>query len=185
MASAARDIPSPSTVPTALERTRDLRGRMHHPWVRRVVLVLMTAVVAFALAGGVGQEDDVSTAANGTARVDVRAPSTLRGGLLWRGRITVRARTRIERPQLVLGPGWVEGMQVNTVAPAASQEGTRGDALTLTYGTLEAGQQLSVYLQLQVDPETRGREDLSVRLEGGGPRPPASVSVPLHVTVLP
>lgn len=174
-----------STGPGSLERTRDLRGRMHHPWVRRAVLVLMAVVVALALTGRFGQEEHVSSAANRTASVDVRAPGTLRGGLLWRGRITVRARTRIERPQLVLGAGWVAGMQVNTVAPAATQEGTRGDAYTLTYGTLERGAQLSVRLQLQVDPETRGRQDLSVRLEGGGPRPPAPVSVPVSVTVLP
>lgn len=145
----------------------------------------MSGVVVAGLTGAVGQEESVTRAAGAVARLDVRAPRTLRGGLLWKGRITVRARRRIERPELILGAGWVDGMQLNTIEPASSEEGTRGDSLTLTYGTLQAGQELTVYLQMQVDPETRGRQDLSVSLEGGGPAPGPPVRVPLSTTVLP
>lgn len=174
-----------STAPSRLDRTRDLRGRAHHPWVRRVILLAMTSIVILALAGTFGQEERVRHASGDAGTLDLRLPSALRGGLLWRARVTIRARTRIERPQLILGAGYVSGMQLNTIEPGASEEGTRGDALTLTYGTLQPGQELTVYLQLQVNPETRGRQDLSVALEGGGPHPPRPVRLPASAVVFP
>lgn len=170
---------------TDLGRIRDLHGRAAHPWIRRALLATMAAVVAFALLGGAGQAERVSTARAPTASIALRAPSVLRGGLLWRARVTVRARTRIVEPQLVLGAGYVAKMQLNAVEPAAADEASRGDSVALTYATLEAGEQLTVYLQLQVDPETIGRQDLSVVLQPGGDDPPPPVRLAASAVVLP
>jgi hypothetical protein len=168
-----------------LERHRDLRGRTGHPWIRRAILMVMAALVLVALTGRLGQSDHVTTVRTATARIDLRSPSALRGGLLWPARITVRARTRIVDPQLILGAGYVEGMQLNTIEPAAADETSRGDSLALTYATLDAGDQLTVYLQLQVNPDTLGRQDLSVVLRGGGEHPPPPVRLRASTTVLP
>lgn len=172
-----------STKPDDMERVRDLRGRRLHPWGRRVVLVAMVVLLALALTGRFGQTERVASAPpHAAAKLELRAPKALRSGLLWRGRITVTARRRIERPELVLAPGWFSAMQVNTIEPAAADEASRGDRVVLTYPTLQAGDKLVVYLQLQVNPTTSGRQDLSVALEGKGvgPRP---ILLPAHVTV--
>lgn len=184
-------MPSPSTPdpsdPTALdlERTRDLRGRAFHPWFRRVLVVAMAAIVLFAAGGGIGQPQHRSGAATPAARLDVHGPRTLRGGLLWPARVVVHARERLVEPQVVLGSGYVRGMQLNTLEPAPSDEAAHGASLALTYPTIEAGGRLTVYLQLQVNPDTVGRQDLSVVLRPGGDDPQPPVRVPASAVVLP
>lgn len=171
-----------STTPDDLGRIRDLRGRRFHPWARRAVLVAMTVLIVLALTGRFGQTEHVTSAPpHPAAKLELRAPQALRSGLLWRARITITARTRIKEPQLILAPGWVSGMQLNTVAPNATEEDSRHERLVLTYPTIDAGEQLVVHLQLQVNPTTSGRQDLSVALEGDGVSTP--VLLPAHVTV--
>jgi hypothetical protein len=92
-------------------------------------------------------------------------PSTLRGGLLWAGRIEVRALRDIEHPRLILGRGWVKGMQLNTIEPAAASESSRDGRVVLSYDRLAAGDTLTIYLQAQVNPTTVGRQDTSVAID--------------------
>jgi hypothetical protein len=146
-------------------RARDLQGRAGHPWARRAVLALLAAFVALGLAGVVGQRARTTNAASSSARVRLVAPATLRGGLLWPARIEVRALRNVQFPRLVLGPGWLRGMQVNTIEPAASSESSRAGRLVLSYDALNAGDTLTVYLQAQVNPTTVGRQDTSVALD--------------------
>jgi len=153
--------------------------------VRRAIVAMMAAVMVLALTGRLGQSERTSSAQTATAHVTLDAPSALRGGLMWPARVTIRARTRIVEPQVVLGAGYVRGMQVNTIEPAPTDETTRGRSLALTYATLQAGDELTVYLQLQVNPDTLGRQDLSVVLKPGGDDPPAPVRLPASATVLP
>jgi len=148
-----------------LGRLRDLRGRRTHPWFRRALLALLGVVVVLAAAGMTGQP--TRTLADGAAAAELRvdAPDVLRGGLLWRARIAVRATRTIEHPRLVLGAGFFEGMQVNTIEPAAANEASRGRRVVLSYDELKAGGELVVYLQLQVNPTTVGEQDTSVQLD--------------------
>lgn len=147
------------------------------------MLVAMAALVVVALTGRFGQtERTLTSPPHPDAEIELRLPTALRGGLMWRAKITVTARRRIVDPELILAPGYVAGMQLNTVAPAATDEDSRGDSLALTYATLDAGEKLTVHLQLQVDPTTAGRQDLSVSLDGEGV-PPAPIRVPAHLTV--
>lgn len=176
------------TAPTDLARERDLRGRHRQVWFRRGALAVMGAVVIAALGGVIGQDPRERVAGGDAAELRVRAATTLRGGLLAPVRIEIRARRRITAPQLVLGPGFIEGMQLNSLEPAPTAETSRrGDGderagLALTYPTLEAGDELTVYLQLQVNPTTIGRLDMGVGLEGADVAP---VRSPATLTVLP
>jgi hypothetical protein len=171
-----------STTEFDLDRTRDLKGRGHQPWVRRVGLLLMGVIVVLALLGRFGQTEQSHAAASPSAKLEVLIPGTLRGGLLWRARIIVHARQKIAAPVLVLGPGYVRGMQLNTIEPSPTSETSRAAGLAFSYPTLEAGQSLTVYLQLQVDPTVIGAQDLSVGLEGANIDP---VRVPASTRVLP
>jgi hypothetical protein len=161
---------------------RDLHGRGRHTWYRRGVLAVLMVLVGVALTGALGQSERVTRTTGPAARIDLRAPRTLRGGLLWHARITIRASRRLVRPQVVLGPGYDGGMQLNTLEPAAVDEVGQGGSLALTYATLQAGSRPSLDLQLQVNPDTIGRQDLTVALEARGvPR----VVLPASVVVLP
>jgi hypothetical protein len=149
-----------------LGRLRDLRGRRAHHWVRRGLLALLAVAPLAALTGAIGQPTQKLTAAAGAgARLQVEVPDVLRGGLLWRARIAVRADRTIEHPRIVLGAGFFEGMQVNTIEPSPAGEASRGPQVVLSYDALQPGDELVVYLQLQVNPTTVGEQDTSVQLD--------------------
>jgi hypothetical protein len=148
-----------------LERMRDLRGRRAHPWARRVLVALLGVPVVFAASGAFGQQTSTLRASGSGAQLEVDVPDTLRGGLLWRGRITVRAQLAIKLPRIILGDGWVESMQLNTIEPAPESEAARGSRVVLSYPELEAGEELRVYMQLQTNPTAFGAQDTSVELD--------------------
>ncbi len=169
-----------------LARTRDLEGRGRHVWNRRVVLALMAAFVVAALAGLFGQSPTVRTATSDSMALRVQMPEEVRGGLMFPVRIEVRANENVSSPQVVIGSGFVEGMHLNTLEPAPVSETTRPPkdgnpgALALTYPSLDAGDTLTVYLQLQANPTTVGNQDASVSVEGPGVdavRSPATLHV--------
>jgi hypothetical protein len=137
------------------------------PWLRRALLAVFALLVVAVLAGAIGQAPVRSTTVAPAARLVLSAPNRLRGGLLFQARIDVHAHTRIANPQLTLGPGWFEGMQVNTIEPQPSQESGSGDRVTLSYDTIDAGETLTVWLQFQVDPINVGRRNADVRLLDG------------------
>jgi len=148
-----------------LTRARDLRGRASHPWIRRVLLAIIAIPVALGAVGALGQETVVRSASGPRAQLALNAPEVLRGGLLWRARITIRARGTIKFPRLVLGRGYVNGMQVNTIEPGPTGEASRAPDLVLSYDKLNGGDVLVVYIQLQVNPTTSGAQDASVELD--------------------
>ncbi|MEA2191106.1 MAG: hypothetical protein QOI73_1227 [Solirubrobacteraceae bacterium] len=165
-----------------LERIRDLRGRTRQPWVRRGLVALLAVPVALALIGAIGQPTKTLRALGPAATLRAELPRVLRGGLMWRARIVIAARRAIGHPRIVLGPGFVHGMQLNTLEPSPESEASRGARVVLSYGELAAGDELVVYLQLQVDPTTVGGQDMSIELDDEA-RP--LVSVAHTTTVLP
>jgi hypothetical protein len=163
-------VSEPPALPSSLERARhvDLSGRGNDPWARRVVMTLLAAVSVLALANVFGQDPHTSAARSGAATLEVHAPTALRGGLFYQGRIEVTAYRRIDHPRLVLGPGWTEQMQINTIEPAPTSETSDARSLRLEYDRLSPGQHLTVWLQLEVNPaNSSGRLDQSVTLLDG------------------
>jgi hypothetical protein len=150
---------------------------------RRIAMCVFAAVVIVALLNLIGQEPTTSGAAGAPASLELSAPEAVRGGLLVQGRIRITAHATVTDPRLVLARGWFEGMQVNTIEPAATDEAPgEGESVVLTYGRLEPGDRMTVWIQLQVDPNSPGRRPLDVALRDGG-RPIAAVR--RDITVLP
>jgi hypothetical protein len=172
-----------ATLPDQLDvgRHRDASGRVELI-ARWLVLALLTVLVATGLLSGFGQRSSTSAAVAGDASLEVSAPTRLRGGLFYQGRFTVEARAAIESPTLVLEQGWLEGMSINTVEPAPTEEASRDGNLVLTYGSLPAGDRLVVYMQFQVNPTTVGRRPAGVHLLDGET---TLASVERTVTVFP
>jgi hypothetical protein len=135
--------------------------------VRRAILALFALFVLAALLDVFGQQPKVSSAGGRTARLTVSAPETVRGGLLFQARITIRANRKIDEPNLVLDRGWFEGMQINGLEPAPSNESGYARKVIFNYEPLDAGKTLTVWLALQVGPTYPGKRSARVRLQDG------------------
>ena len=152
-----------------VERHRDVSFRAELA-ARWIVLGLLTVVAIVALFGVFGQEARQSAASAGPAELEVSAPTAVRGGLFFQGRFTVDAREPIENATLVLDPGWLENMHINTIEPAPTEEASRDGDLALSFGPLTAGDRLVVYMQFQVNPTNVGRRSTDVALYDGETR---------------
>ncbi len=146
-------------------RHRDLAGRGHQVWVRRVVLVAFLAMAVAGLLNVFGQRSISSQAAGSGAAIEVRGPTKVRGGLLFQERITVHALRDIAYPRLVLSQGWLDGLQINTIEPQPMSESSRNGRLVLSYDKLMAGDKIEVFIDFQVNPTHVGRTDQTVELD--------------------
>lgn len=154
-----------------LERHLDLAGRSREVYARRALLALLALIPLLALANVFGQRPSVDRASGPGGTLEVDAPSRLRGGLLYMGMFTIRADRDLRSPRLVLDPGWVNGMQVNTVTPAPASESSRDGRLVYHYGDIHAGERVVVFAQFQVNPTSIGRRSQGVALEADGVPP--------------
>lgn len=164
-----------------LKQHRDRAGTAER-WVRWVVVAAIVGFLAAGLADVFGQRPSTSTAGAPAATLRVEAPSSVRGGLLFQGRVDVRALRPIEKPTLVLAPGWFDGITVNTVQPEPSFTVSETGGVAFHYPRLETGRTLTVYYEFQVNPTTVGRRTQDIALRDG-PRP--LVAVDRSVTIFP
>ena len=141
------------------------RGMELGLWARRAFVTLFALIALVALWGKFGQRDRESTVTANDVTMTVSAPDVVRGGLYFQATVDIEASQAIEHPRLVLGTGWVEGLQVNSIEPAASTETSRDGRVVLTYGGLEAGDRLKIWMQFQVDPTNPGHRDHGIELD--------------------
>jgi hypothetical protein len=147
------------------EKHRDLTGgRGREIWVRRSLMGLFAALPVVALFNVFGQHPETTTRAGAAATLELRVPGALRGGDVYQARFRIAAHRDIRSPVLVLGPGWLEGSSLNTDEPTPKQETSRDGRVALHLGDIPPGKRAVQYLQLQVNPTTVGRRDLSVWL---------------------
>jgi hypothetical protein len=177
-------VPDSPDLPDRLDarRHRDLEGRRGYPWVRRAILLALTAVAAAALLNLFGQRPSTSRAGGPDAVLEVRAPEHLRGGLIFQARFDVTARRRLKEPTLVLQSGWFESMSVNSIEPSPSKEESRNGTVRLTFEPVEAGDTMTAWIYFQVNPTNVGRRSQDAEIQDG-----QQVLAAVHrsVTVLP
>jgi hypothetical protein len=153
-----------------LERHRDLGGRSFSRPVRWVLIGLTSAVLLLGLLNVFGQHPDTLTAESGKAKLEVYAPSHLRGGLLYEARFTISAHEKLSHAVLLLSPGWAESQQINTIEPSPVAEGSRDGDLYFTLGEVPKGQVHTLFLEFQVNPTNVGRRRADVALYDGDTR---------------
>ncbi len=129
-----------------------------------------------------GQEATESSASGPAAAMTLSAPRTVRGGLLFEARIEIRAVRQIQEPRLVLGDGWFEGMQFNSIEPQPESEVTRDGKVVFTYDTLAPGDVLRIWTEFQVNPPNVGSRSFSVELDDATE---PVVRIDREITVLP
>ncbi len=146
-----------------LRRNRDEATRVEL-WVRRVLLSLLALFLLAGLLNLFGQRPGTSTAATPTASLKLYAPSRVRSGLYFQARFTVDAHMDLKNAILVLDPGWLEGMTMNTIEPSPVGEGSRDGKLVLELGHVRKGSSYILFIQLQVNPTNVGRRSQDVAL---------------------
>ena len=147
-----------------LDRHRDLEGREERPVVRWSILVAIVVLLALGLGNAFGQRPQTDTAAADGVELEVYSPHRLRGGLIFMSRFTIRAERELEHATLVLDPGWLEGMTLNTLEPSPVGEASRDGKLAFDLGHVRAGTKHVFFLHFQVNPTNVGHRSQDVEL---------------------
>jgi hypothetical protein len=151
-----------------LERDRDLAGgRGSEIWLRRGLLALLPLLVLLALLNVFGQRPQTSTAFSSAAQLQLYAPSTVRGGLMYTARFRIDARRELKNATLVLDPGWADQYTVNGVSPQPSNEESENGKLSFSLGDIPAGSHQTLFMSLQVNPTNVGHHAQTVWLYDG------------------
>ena len=153
-----------------LARHRDLEGRERRPYVRWVLLSLIALFLVLGLLNVFGQRPHTDTVSGGGAELEVYSPEHLRSGLFFMARFTIRAQEEIEAATLVLDPGWLEGITLNTLEPSPIGEANRNGKIALDLGRVPAGTKHVFFLHFQVNPTEIGRRSQNVELHDGETR---------------
>ena len=153
-----------------LKRHRDFEGRSWHIWVERAILAVLFAFIVVALFNVFGQHPSTIRAATPTADLEVYAPTSLRGGLLWEARISVHAHRDIKNAILVLDGGWLDGFTMNTMLPSPLGEASRDGKLVLSVGHIPARHTYTLWMQFQVNATNVGVDNQDVVLLDGQKR---------------
>src|SRR5712691_2189407 len=83
-----------------LKRHRDLKSYGFNRWVRYAVLTPIVTLLLLGLFNLFGQRPEKLYAEGPSAKLEVYAPSALRGGLLFEGRFTIYARQELKNAQI-------------------------------------------------------------------------------------
>ena len=172
------DVPDRLT----LKRHRDLIGRERRPIIRAFGLGLLGVFCLLGLANAFGQRPSTDTGETSVARLDVYSPRKVRSGLYFESRFHIHAREEIEKATVVLEPGWLEGMTLNTIAPAPIGEASRNGRLAFELGRIPAGGEHVFFLHFQVNPTNVGSRSQDVELYDGEDR---LLAIDRDVTVFP
>jgi hypothetical protein len=149
-----------------LSRHRDRKGWVG-PWPSRIGLALLGAIVIAALLDVFGQRPQTTTATTAAARLQIYAPSHVRGGLMYTARFRIDARRDIGRAVLVLAPGWADQYTFNGAAPQPVSESSADGKLSLTLGKIPRGRHYTLFVSLQVNPTNVGDHEQTVWLYDG------------------
>jgi hypothetical protein len=150
-----------------LKTNRDRKNWWQSVWIRRVLLLLPAVLVALALADLFGQRPSTGAAATPAARLTITAPTHARSGLIYAARFRIDATTDLKNATLILDPGWADGYTVNGEAPQPLTQGSADGRLNFGFGHIPAGQQLTFWVSLQVNPTTIGTHHQTVQLYDG------------------
>lgn len=135
--------------------------------MRRALLLVPLALVVLALANVFGQKPVSSSATVPAAKLVVNAPTHARSGLIYAARFRIYATQDLKNATLVLAAGWADGYTVNGQAPQPLTQGSSNGNIVFGFGHVPAGQQLTFWLSLQVNPTTIGHHSETVWLYDG------------------
>ena len=173
---------TPQTLDLRRHRDREGAGR-YGPWARRAVIGLVAAVSVLGLLNVFGQRPVTTVAGSPAATLKLYAPEHLRSGLLWSARFHIYAHRDLKDATLVLDPGWLEGMSMNTLEPSPLGEASRNGRLAFELGHIAKGRSYILFVQFQANAtNVAWRRPQDVELDDG---PQRLLVLHHHVTIYP
>jgi hypothetical protein len=157
-----------TTAPDTLTvvRHRDRQGRPG-PWIRWFLLALLAVIPIAALFDVFGQRTVGSTDSTGVARLQLFAPTSARGGLMYTARFLIRARRELKNAMLILDPGWADQYTVNGTSPQPTSETSKNGKIVFSLGDISQGHNFTEFVSLQVNPINVGERTQTVWLYDG------------------
>ena len=139
-------------------------GGLSHGWASCSAIV--TAILLAGLANVFGQRPDTDVADGRRGRLKVYSPTSCASGLFFESRFTIARAEEIEEATLVLDPGWLEGMTLNTLEPGARSARRAATAASRSSSAdIPAGGQHRLLPPLPGQPDERrptGRPDVEL-----------------------
>lgn len=152
----------------------------HAHWIALLVLgALMLLAISGALGGG---KNTVLDAQGDAATLQIDTPEILRSGEFFEVHITAQARRDIAQPTIAIAAPYWRNLTINTMVPAPAEEQGTDGAFTFSYDALNAGDQLQVKFDGQVNPTLRGGNRGWIELRDGDD---PLLRIPLKLKVLP
>jgi hypothetical protein len=177
-------VANSSSIPEGivLRRHLDLGRRTGQRYTRRAILGLVILVPILGIFNLFGQRPHTETLSTNHATLSVYSPTALRGGLLFTARFHIKAKTDLKRTLLVLDPGWIEDMQVNSITPQPVSSASRNGRIVLDLGHLAAGTSNLIFIEFQVNPTNVGHRAQNVELDDG---PHHLLTIKRTITIFP
>ena len=153
-----------------LKRHRDLEGIGNNGiLVRRGVVAAIAALAVLGLLNVFGQRPVTARVSVPAATFSVYAPTAVRGGDFMEARFHITAKQELRKAQVLLDPGWAEGMSLNTVEPTPLGQASDDGRLSFDLGHIPKGKSFILFLQFQVNPTNLAwRRPQDVDLVDGG-----------------
>jgi hypothetical protein len=168
----AHETDAASAVPQTLDLRRhlELEGRRRQVNARRLLLAALALIPLLALLGIFGQRPATSVADGDSATLKVYSPHRVPGGLLFTTRFEIDAKQELRHPRLILDPGWIEGMQVNSITPGPVAQRSEEGRIVFELDRIPAGRKSVTFIEFQVDPTNVGHRSQNVTLADGDRR---------------
>lgn len=154
------------------------------PWRRAtsvVPLVLLSALMLFALFGFAGRETTLSATANGTTAT-WHAPERIRNGEMMEMRLRVTSEAALGDLTVEIPSALWEDTTINTLMPAAASETSEDGVYRFAFGPLEAGTEFAMKADAQLNPDIFGPNSGTIRILDGDEE---LVTLPVTIEVLP
>jgi len=147
-------------------------------------LLFLGAILAVGLAGLYGGMSDPVREARGDdgTILSVRAPETLRNGMLFETVIEVTPDKPVENLVLAVSDGLWHQMTINTVMPAAREESHERGFQRFSFGRMAAGDTLRFKVDGQINPPLLAGTDGEIAALDGKRE---LVALPMRIRVLP
>jgi len=150
-----------------LSRHRDLEGRRKGVFWRRAMVGLLAAFLVAGLLNVFGQRPEDTTVQAAGVSLQLHAPTSLRGGLLYEASIMIHAQRTLHDPVLVFAKGWAVAQTINTLEPTPATQSSDEGQLSLGLGPIQAGSTYTLFAEFQVNPTSVGSYSGDVTLYDG------------------